>query len=248
MKSIRTNYHTHTERCSHAKGSDESYVRNAILGGFDLLGFSDHTPWPFSDGYRSFMRMEANDLEEYVNSVMSLRAKYSDQIEVKLGLECEFFVDYISWLKEQKEKYSIDYMIFGNHFPYKEEGVLYFGNTYSHSDLKLYQDVAIEGLLSGVYDYFAHPELFMRTYPKVDDYCEGIFRDIVIAAREMNVVMEHNTTMPYYERLWEIVAEEQPKVIVGMDVHDSVLLSNPEVYEEAEARLLKLGITPIKQL
>ncbi|MFR9565822.1 MAG: PHP domain-containing protein, partial [Rikenellaceae bacterium] len=52
-----SNYHTHTQRCNHATGSDESYVERAIQGGFSLLGFSDHTPWPFRGGYRSPIRM-----------------------------------------------------------------------------------------------------------------------------------------------------------------------------------------------
>lgn len=43
---MRTNYHTHTERCNHAKGSDEEFVLSAIRGGYNLLGFADHIEWP----------------------------------------------------------------------------------------------------------------------------------------------------------------------------------------------------------
>lgn len=39
---MKTNYHTHTTRCMHAVGDDEDYVRSAIKGGFQELGFSDH--------------------------------------------------------------------------------------------------------------------------------------------------------------------------------------------------------------
>lgn len=42
---MRTNYHTHTTRCLHATGSDEEFVLSAIKGGYQELGFSDHTPW-----------------------------------------------------------------------------------------------------------------------------------------------------------------------------------------------------------
>ena len=41
---MRTNYHTHTTRCLHATGSDEEFVLSAIKGGYQELGFSDHTP------------------------------------------------------------------------------------------------------------------------------------------------------------------------------------------------------------
>ena len=44
---MKTNYHTHTTRCMHAVGSDEAYVLSAIKGGFQILGFSDHTPWKY---------------------------------------------------------------------------------------------------------------------------------------------------------------------------------------------------------
>lgn len=43
---MKTNYHTHTYRCKHAMGNDERIVLNAIKADLDILGFSDHTPWP----------------------------------------------------------------------------------------------------------------------------------------------------------------------------------------------------------
>ncbi len=39
---MRTNYHTHVERCNQAKGSDEEYMLSAINGGYDLLGVQYH--------------------------------------------------------------------------------------------------------------------------------------------------------------------------------------------------------------
>ena len=48
-----TNYHTHTFRCQHANGTVEDYVREAIAKGFDILGMSDHVPYPhYEFGYR----------------------------------------------------------------------------------------------------------------------------------------------------------------------------------------------------
>ena len=51
------NYHTHTWRCRHADGTEREYVERAIEGGLKILGFSDHSPYPFPDGYDSGMRM-----------------------------------------------------------------------------------------------------------------------------------------------------------------------------------------------
>ncbi len=47
------NYHTHTWRCHHAKGTEREYVERAIEGGLKILGFSDHTPYPLPAGYYS---------------------------------------------------------------------------------------------------------------------------------------------------------------------------------------------------
>ena len=40
---MRVNYHTHTVRCGHAKGTEEEYVQAAIAGGVEILGISEHS-------------------------------------------------------------------------------------------------------------------------------------------------------------------------------------------------------------
>ena len=63
---MRTNYHTHTTRCLHATGSDEEFVLSAIKGGYQELGFSDHTPWKYHTDYVSDIRMTPEQLPGYV--------------------------------------------------------------------------------------------------------------------------------------------------------------------------------------
>ena len=72
---MKTNYHTHTTRCMHAVGSDEEYVLSAIKGGFQILGFSDHTPWKYRTSYVADMRMLPEELPEYIESLQYLREK-----------------------------------------------------------------------------------------------------------------------------------------------------------------------------
>ncbi len=245
---MKSNYHTHTQRCNHAVGDDEAYVQRAINGGFDILGFSDHTPWPFDDGYISGIRMRTDELDGYVESIRHLRDKYCDQIEVKVGLECEFYVDHIEWLREQKERLKLDYLIFGNHFPYREMNSLYFGESLTHNDLKLYLESATKAMESGLFEYFAHPELFMRTYPQIDKFCLEIFRELATVARDLGIIFEHNISMKYNSQLWEVVADVKPKVIVGLDAHDSKILKNDNAHAQGRENLRTLGITPICSL
>ena len=62
------NLHTHTYRCHHAKGTDEEYVIKAIENGYDLIGFSDHAPYLFPNGYVSSFRMLPSDAQNYADS------------------------------------------------------------------------------------------------------------------------------------------------------------------------------------
>ena len=117
---MKTNYHTHTTRCMHATGSDEDYVLSAIKGGYQELGFSDHTPWKYHTDYVADMRMLPEELPGYVESLRSLREKYRDQISIKIGLECEYFPAYIHWLKDKNQRVSTGlYPIRQSPLPYR---------------------------------------------------------------------------------------------------------------------------------
>ena len=126
---MKTNYHTHTTRCHHATGSDEEFVLSAIKGGYQELGFSDHTPWKYHTDYISDIRMLPEELPGYVESIRSLQEKYKNQISIKIGLECEYFPEYIHWLKGIIKEYKLDYIIFGNHHFHTDEKFPYFGRN-----------------------------------------------------------------------------------------------------------------------
>ena len=64
----KTNYHTHTKRCMHAEGTEADYVKAALDAGLDVLGFSDHGPFPdnrfdsrmpYADPYADFWKKVA---------------------------------------------------------------------------------------------------------------------------------------------------------------------------------------------
>ena len=78
----KINMHTHTSRCKHATGEDKEYVEHAIQAGFEVLGFSDHTPYLFEDGYVSPIRMDMSQLDDYVDSVQRLREEYKKDITI----------------------------------------------------------------------------------------------------------------------------------------------------------------------
>ena len=58
--------------------------------------------------------------------------------------------------------------------------------------LDLYEESAIEGMESGLYNCLAHPDLFMRSYPKFDHHCATISRHICRTAARLNIPLEYN--------------------------------------------------------
>ena len=78
------NLHTHTLYCD-GKNSAEDMILSAISKGLKSIGFSGHSPIPIQNGYC----MSFDDLPKYIDEINSLKTKYSNKIEVFLGLESE---------------------------------------------------------------------------------------------------------------------------------------------------------------
>lgn len=248
------NYHTHTSRCRHATGTDEEYVLSAIEAGFEEIGFSDHTPWPFESGYVSPMRMRESELENYVNSVSLLREKYKDKIKIRLGLECEYFKEYIPWLCAMSEKYGIEYFLLGHHFSPNEEHGIYNGRIKTHAEIEQYKNEVLEAIESGLFFYVAHPDIFMRTYGDFDDYCEKASREIIQKAIETGTPLEYNLLglthckedgmkegYPH-SQFWRIAGEMGASAVIGIDAHDPKAYLETEKFERAKKTLASLGL------
>ena len=116
------NYHTHTYRCHHAFGEDRAYVENAIADGMKVLGFSDHCPWIYPDGYVSPVRMLPSKLDSYFNSLTSLREEYKHDITIYIGFEAEYLPELIPLQDKLFSGYPIDYLILGQHTLTREPG------------------------------------------------------------------------------------------------------------------------------
>ncbi|MDD4081471.1 MAG: histidinol-phosphatase [Eubacteriales bacterium] len=256
---IRANYHTHTTRCKHAQGSDRDYVLAAIQGGFSRLGFSDHTPWPYPDGFVSPTRMDMDELAGYVQSVNALKAAHAGEIEIRLGLEAEHYPEYTGWLLEMKQAHGVDYLLLGSHFDTRYEEV-YYGKISSPEHVVGYAKLTLEGIASGLYDCLAHPDLFLQAYPRFDDVCLKASRDICRAARDMDLPLEYNLSGFYNVRrrrgglgypcleFWQVAAEEGLSAIIGIDAHSPERMLDAPLYDLARQHLRALGIREVTSL
>lgn len=247
----------HTKRCMHASGTDEEYVLSAIAGGYEEIGFSDHSPWHYKSDFVAHMRMRENQFDDYYHSVMALKEIYKDQISIKIGLECEYYPQYMDWLKQLILNYHLDYIIFGNHYYKSDEQRIYFGTACESEEMLVaYVDEAIAGMATGLYAYLAHPDLFMRGRRVFDEVAKRESYRLCIAAKRYHTPLEYNlagaqyndimTTTQYpHPEFWKIVAEVGNQAIIGVDAHEPKALETNK-YRNVALRMFKdLGIEVI---
>ena len=231
---INANYHTHTKRCRHAAGSDRDYIEAAIRAGIKTLGFSDHVPLPYRDGYQSRVRMDMSELDGYFASLQELKEEYEDIIELHIGFEAEYFPKMFPELRSILEDYPCEYLLLGQHEIYDEEGETFIGAAFDdRKTLERHTDMTVEGIETGAFLYVAHPDIAHFTGD------EGFYmqqaRRICRAAKAAGMPLEVNMLgmrdLRWYPRgaFFEVAAEEGNKLILGVDAH------SPEKFTGAEA-------------
>ena len=102
------NYHTHTARCHHADGADREYAEAAVAAGMTILGFSDHTPQFYPNGFVSGMRMTPEEAPAYVRSIRELAREYADRIKIYVGFEAEYWPRMFGQLREYCCELGVD--------------------------------------------------------------------------------------------------------------------------------------------
>lgn len=236
MENYRSNYHTHTTRCHHARGEDREYVEAAIEAGYKTIGFSDHTPMPCRDGYRSGMRMSLSDADGYFRSISDLRSEYKHDIDIKIGVEAEYFPRYFDALVDFLSQYPLDYMILGQHFINDEEGCAYSGNRTDNEKLLAdYIKNVTDGAKTGKFLYIAHPDLinFAGPVEVYDSYMIPFLNEM----KEIGIPLEINrlglATGRHYpsEHFWSLVEKVGNTTCIGVDAHDPKMLFEFESIE-----------------
>ena len=124
------NYHSHTFRCNHATGTPEEYILNAIENGIKYMGFSDHFPYICRDGFEARYRVPVSQVKDYFDELNSLRDKYKDKIEIKIGFEMEYYPELFAKMFSDAKEYGAEFLILGQHFLSEEHP----GGVYSMNE------------------------------------------------------------------------------------------------------------------
>ena len=242
------NYHTHTFRCRHAVGQDREYVETAVARGLQVLGFSDHVPMVFADGHESNFRVPVGQLEDYVNSVPSLRDEFKGEIDIRLGFEMEYYPDTFEGTMAMLRPYPVDYLLLAQHFNDSGEAIYNPVTQFSRDALTTYVDRVIEGMETGVFSCVAHPDLFHFLGP--DRVYRREMTRLCQRAKALDMPLEINALglrqgrcYPN-ERFWPIVRELGCRAVLGCDAHDPKDVAEPEQVNNALAFAARFGVTP----
>ena len=247
------NLHTHTPRCRHAVGAEEEYVRCALQSGLQTLGFSDHAPYPFPDGYYSTFRMFPEELTDYVETVDSLRKQYAGQIQIPLGVEAEYYPKFFRDMVSMMKDHGIEYMLLGQHMLYDEmEGISTAPATADASLLRQYCNQTIDAIYTGLFTYFAHPDI-MNFVGDPEIYRQEMGR-LCRAAKACDLPLEINLLGLYLgrqypaEAFWRIAAEEGCKVVLGVDAHKPEALLDAATEQKARALVCRCGLELLEDI
>lgn len=243
---MTANYHSHTWRCSHATGTERDYVLAARERGMKVFGFSDHTPYPFPWYHFSWFRMKPDQLEGYVRTIQSLRQEFPD-MQIPVGLEAEYYPKYFPELISMLCGSGVEYLLLGQHYLENEIGAHYSGNaTGDEALLKQYCAQARDAMQTGLYTYFAHPDLIRYTGSDgiYEAHIRGLCREAVSCAIPLEINLLGVEKGKHYPdiRFWRIAAEENCCVILGCDTHDPAALNSTASEEKARSIIRELEL------
>ena len=252
---MKANYHTHTSLCGHASGEIEDYIKFGIENGLEILGFTDHVPYLYPNGYvSSGIRMKIEQADYYINSLLHFKEKYKDKIKILIGFEVEYYPELFSSMLEYIKKYPIDYLICGQHFLDNEYDtkIRTIAETENKFHLTNYIDTLCTAIDTGLFAYLAHPDLM--NYRGDGDFYIKEYTRLCKYAKLHNIPLEINilglkTKRNYPNDLfWEIASGEGNDVIIACDAHNPESVANPEEVKLGYEYAKKFNIKPIEYL
>ena len=253
------NYHTHTYRCGHASmDSDESYVLSAIKAGYEILGMSDHAPYPHLS--KPGDSMDYDQMQEYLDSMHYLKEKYANQINLKIGFEMEYFPDMEDYIQQLFD--NNDYLLLGQHYPDSSASKDYCQEPNTDELVRRYGDLVCEGMRKFPYLYLAHPDYFCAGIYDFNEACIETSHRICQTAVETNTPLEVNIKLAKrrkkqysdgihywypFPAFWKIAEQYPVKCVYGFDAHNSELLQDMHMYDIADEILEGIKLDFIKE-
>ncbi|MCY3833844.1 MAG: histidinol-phosphatase HisJ family protein [Chloroflexi bacterium] len=239
--------HMHTPLCKHARGEPAAYAAQAERVGLRGIIITCHSPMP--EGWNAGVRMSLAQLPQYVDMIEAARAEFAGRVDVRLGLESEYFPGQEAWIESVHGKADFSYILGSVHALTDEYKARYLhGSTRLEYERSYFENLA-NAAETGLYDCLSHPDIVKIAHPKqydVADHLDTIRRALDRIAGA-GVAMELNTSglnksypemNPGDVMLQEMALRGIP-VVIGSDSHDPHRVG--AAFDQALANLQNAG-------
>lgn len=247
---MRVNYHTHTCRCGHAKGTEAEYVSAAIEGGVKILGFAEHCTYLMHPGATQKECLTMDTLPVYADAVRKEAKDHKNEIEVHLGIEAEYFPDTFHDLRNVLRDNGVEYLLLGQHFLDSPLGQRTRNDIWDPAILEHYCDQVIEGMQTGAFTYVCHPDciLFLGDRKLLKEQLRRICKEAKSCELplEINLLGIHKQKHYPCKEFFELLAEEGNTVIFGADAHQPERFLNYEAERKALELVKQYGLNLIE--
>lgn len=218
--------HMHTPLCKHAWGEPEEYATQAIQAGLKGIIFTCHCPMP--DGFWPAVRMSDDEFDTYVAIVDRAAQAFKDKLDIRLGLESEFFPGVEPWIEKLHQRADFHYLLGAVHWQARDYLAKFETGTIE-AFRKTYFNHLAASAETGLYDCLAHPDLVKNYHP--DSWCLAIVKDSIASALDRiaktGVAMELNTSglnKSYSEmnpglEMLRMMADREIPIVVASDAH-----------------------------
>ncbi|MCX6139140.1 MAG: histidinol-phosphatase HisJ [Ignavibacteriales bacterium] len=228
---MRVDYHTHTDLCKHADGHLEDYIRHAVSIGLQQIGCSDHAPMPA--GFDDEHRMNDEQFgQEYKPDLFALKERYRGTIDVKAGIEADFYPGTEAWTNSFLTATDFDYVIGSVHF-LGEWGFdnPVFVHKYDEQDIDVvyqqYYDHIKRSAQAGLFDILGHCDLVKKFGHRPAGDLTAVLREVMSVVKQSGMAVEINTSglrKPVHEvypgdAILSLVKELEIPVTIGSDAH-----------------------------
>ncbi|MBK7172013.1 MAG: histidinol-phosphatase [Bacteroidales bacterium] len=266
---INCNHHTHSVYSDgHAQPLD--YVLHALEKGFDILGFTEHSPLPFENSFSFKMENKMKYLEE----LDRLKMEYKGRIQIYTGMEMDFIPGISEDFDKVRQEFGLDYLIGSvhlvkpeaherlwftdgpNHETYDDGLIQLFGNDIRKAVSTYYRQIN-QMITTQTFEIIGHFDKIKmhnkgRFFSEEEPWYCALLSETLDLIREKGLIVEVNTRGLYKKRsdttypglaiLKEIKQLKIP-VMINSDAHLPHELDG--AYSEAAALLENAGITEV---
>ncbi len=242
--------HCHTPLCKHAVGEPEDYCAMALLRGLRGIIFTCHAPLP--NGWSADVRMSESEFDTYVARVDRAREAYAGRLDVRLGLESDYFPGVEPWLEALHRRAPLHHVLGSVHYQmgfYRER--FFTGDVFAYQ--QTYYEHLAQAAESGLFDTLSHPDLIKNEapldwyFPRIQPFIEKALDRIAATgmAMELNTsgMLKALREMNPGEKQLRLMRERNIPVVLGADAHRPERVADR--YAEALKMLQAVGYTEV---